>query len=138
MSIERRETASMKVRDSSLRGKKEMKWSEQYKLSPASSKMRFVKGDLVNNGDAAYKDTCCWSKEHQLSNTDVPVVHSSLTLSVLSSVHSEPVHCPLVSVFPWHVKRSFIHSFNHHLCKSYNWMKTNKSLNKLLRQDLWV
>lgn len=31
MSIERRETASMKVRDSSLRGKKEMKWSEQYR-----------------------------------------------------------------------------------------------------------
>lgn len=34
--------------------------------------------------------------------------------------------------FFWLVKRSFIHSFNHHFFKSYNWMKTNKSLNKLL------
>lgn len=31
MSIERKEMASVEVRDSSLGGKKEMKWSEQFR-----------------------------------------------------------------------------------------------------------
>lgn len=40
--------------------------------------------------------------------------------------------------FFWLMKRSFIHSFNHYFCKSHNWKKTDKSLNKLLRLDLWM
>lgn len=59
---------------------------------------------------------------------------SPVSLASLSSDHwsNSKLH------FFWLVKRSFILSFNHHFCKSFNWMKTNESLNKLLTPDLWM
>lgn len=80
---------------------------------------------------------------------------SCLTISLLFQIRfSEPLFCPLPRFLGLHravtsdqivkphffrlVKRSFIHPFKHLFCKSYSWMKANKSMNELLRLDLWM